>query len=493
MKKLSRKELGIEDKLPVKVLQFGEGNFLRAFVDYAFQKLNDEANFNAGVAVVQPLDKGLVKLLSDQDGLYTLFLKGFQKGVEIQKHELIRSVVKAIDPYASFDQYLDLAREESLEFVVSNTTEAGIAYLSSDKPDMRPPASFPGKLTVFLYERFKHFHGSADKGLCVIPCELINYNADVLKDIILQYVSDWNLGEDFKNWITQHNSFHNTLVDRIVPGYPKDEIEDYNSQLDYADQLIVTAETFFLWVIEGDDTLRKKLPFERTSLDVKIVDNMQPYRTRKVRILNGAHTAVVPFSLLYGNALVKETIEDEFTGNFIREAVFNEILQTLEMDKAELKKFAEEVFDRFRNPFIKHQLSSIALNSISKFKVRVLPSLLEYKKLNNTLPVNLTFSFACLLRFYQGTWMEQKLPVQDDKDILDFFTKVWLTDNIEEVVHKSIKNEALWGQDLSTVEGLEHMLTMALEEIVSNGIEEGFSNYKNRVHKAQTDHAEKIN
>ncbi|GAA0894665.1 tagaturonate reductase [Fulvivirga kasyanovii] len=493
MKKLSRKELGIEDKLPVKVLQFGEGNFLRAFVDYAFQKLNDEANFNAGVAVVQPLDKGLVKLLSDQDGLYTLFLKGFQKGVEIQKHELIRNVVKAIDPYASFDQYLELAREESLEFVVSNTTEAGIAYLASDEPDMCPPASFPGKLTVFLYERFRHFQGAADKGLCIIPCELINYNADVLKDIILQYVSDWNLGEDFKRWINQHNSFHNTLVDRIVPGYPKDEIEDYNQQLDYADQLIVTAETFFLWVIEGDDILRKKLPFERTSLDVKIVDNMQPYRTRKVRILNGAHTAVVPFSILYGNTLVKETVEDQFTGEFIREAVFNEILQTLEMDKAELRKFAEEVFDRFRNPFIKHQLSSIALNSISKFKVRVLPSLLEYKKLNNALPVNLTFSFACLLRFYQGIWMDKKLPVQDDRDILDFFTKVWLAGNIEEVVHKSLKNEALWGQDLSKVEGLEYMLTMALEEIMSNGIEEGFSNYKNRVNKAQTDHAEKIN
>ncbi|UII31817.1 tagaturonate reductase [Fulvivirga ulvae] len=493
MKKLSRKELGIEDKLPVKVLQFGEGNFLRAFVDYAFQNLNDEANFNAGVAVVQPLDKGLVKLLSDQDGLYTLFLKGFQKGVEIQKHELIRNVVKAIDPYASFDRYLALAREESLEFVVSNTTEAGIAYLASDEPDMRPPASFPGKLTVFLYERFRYFQGAADKGLCIIPCELINYNADVLKDIILQYVSDWNLGEDFKRWITQHNSFHNTLVDRIVPGYPKDEIEDYNQQLDYADQLIVTAETFFLWVIEGDATLRKKLPFERTSLDVKIVDNMQPYRTRKVRILNGAHTAVVPFSILYGNTLVKETVEDEFTGEFIREAVFNEILQTLEMDKAELRKFAEEVFDRFRNPFIKHQLSSIALNSISKFKVRVLPSLLEYNKLNNALPVNLTFSFACLLCFYQGTWMDKKLPVQDDRDILDFFTKVWLADNIKEVVHKSLKNEALWGQDLSKVEGLEYMLTMALEEIMSNGIEEGFSNYKNRVNKAQTDHAEKIN
>ncbi|MBL6449270.1 tagaturonate reductase [Fulvivirga sp. 29W222] len=489
MKKLTRKGLGITEELSVKVLQFGEGNFLRAFVDYAFQKLNDEAGFNAGVAVVQPLDKGLVKLLSDQDGLYTLFLKGFQKGKEVQQQELIRSVVKAIDPYQSFEDYISLAREESLEFVVSNTTEAGIAYLPSDTPDMNPPASFPGKLTVFLYERFKYFQGAEDKGLSIIPCELINYNADTLKNIILRYVTDWNLGSDFKTWVIEHNSFHNTLVDRIVPGYPKDEIELYSSQLDYEDQLIVTAESFFLWVIEGDDKLKQKLPFEQTSLDVKIVDDMQPYRTRKVRILNGAHTAMVPLSILYGNILVKETVENEFTGEFIREAVFEEVLPTLEMDRSELEDFSNEVFDRFRNPFIKHQLSSIALNSISKFKVRVLPSILEYQKLNNKLPVHLTFSFACLLRFYQGTWMSKKLPVQDDQEIQDFFTKVWLTDNIEEVVHNSLRNEALWGQDLSQVNGLESMLTIALEEIISNGIEKGFFNYKNSVYKAQVNHA----
>lgn len=492
MNTLTRKELGIKDTPPVKVLQFGEGNFLRAFVDYAFQKLNDEADFNAGVAVVQPLDKGLIKLLRDQDGLYTLFLKGYQKGVEVQRKELIKSVVKAVDPYENFEDYISLAREESLEFVVSNTTEAGIAYLPSDTFDMRPPVSFPGKLTVFLYERFRHFNGAADKGLCIIPCELINYNGDALKDIILKYIQDWKLGDEFKTWLLESNSFHNTLVDRIVPGYPKDEIDDYNKQLNYKDQLIVSAESFFLWVIEGDDKLKKKLPFGQTSLDVKIVKDMQPYRTRKVRILNGAHTAMVPFSLLYGNTMVKETVENKFTGEFVQSAVFKEILQTLEMDKWELENFSREVFDRFRNPFIKHQLSSIALNSISKFKVRVLPSILEYQALNGKLPVYLTFSFACLLRFYQGTWMSKKLPVQDDQEITDFFTKVWLSDNIEEVVHECLARETLWGQDLTKVEGLQQMLTIALEEIISNGIEEGFVNYKNRVLKAQGNHAEKI-
>lgn len=492
MKKLTRKGLGIKATLPVKVLQFGEGNFLRAFVDYAFQKLNHELEFNAGVAVVQPLDKGLIKLLNEQDGLYTLFLKGYQKGVEVQRKELITSVVKAIDPYQNFDDYLNLAKEESLEFVVSNTTEAGIAYIPSDTPDMRPPASFPGKLTVFLYERFKHFKGATDKGLCIIPCELINYNADVLKEIILQYVQVWQLGEGFKQWLLENNSFHNTLVDRIVPGYPKDEIEDYTRQLTYQDQLIVTAESFFLWVIEGDDKLKKKLPLEQTSLNVKIVDNMQPYRSRKVRILNGAHTAMVPFSLLYGNTTVKETVENNFTGEFIKKAVFEEILQTLDMDKWELDNFAREVFERFRNPFIRHQLSSIALNSISKFKVRVLPGILEYKSLYNKLPVYLTFSFACLIRFYQGTWMKKTLPVQDDQEIIDFFTKLWLMEDISEIVHRCLKMDTLWGQDLTKVDALEQILVIALEELMANGVKKGFANYKNRVQEIQMNHAEKI-
>ncbi len=404
MKKLNRKDQNLKNKLPVKVIQFGEGNFLRAFVDYGFQKLNKECDFNAGVAVVQPIDRGLVKMLNEQDGLFTLFMKGVKKGKEIQETELISNIVKGVDPYSDFDEYLNLAKEEELAFIISNTTEAGIAYVDSDSPEMQPPSSFPAKLTLLLYKRYQHFNGNPNKGLTIIPCELINYNSDTLKEIILKYIELWKLDKGFKSWILDHNSFHNTLVDRIVPGYPKDQIEEYNKQLDYHDDLIVSAETFFLWVIEGDEELKKKLPFHKTDLNVQIVDDMQPFRTRKVRILNGAHTAMVPFSILYGNTTVKETIDNEFTGDFIHQTVFEEIADTLKMDREELINFGEEVFDRFRNPFIKHLLSSIALNSISKFKVRVLPSLLEYIEIHNAIPTHLSFAFACLIRFYKGSW-----------------------------------------------------------------------------------------
>src|SRR5690606_14696185 len=313
MKNLNRKNIGSQEKLPIKVVQFGEGNFLRAFVGYAFQELNKHADLNAGIAVVQPIERGLIRMLNDQDGLYTLFMKGIKQGKEIQDIELISNIVKGVDPYTDYDDYLSLAKEKSLQFIISNTTEAGIAYISSDTPAMRPPSSFPAKLTLLLHERFKHFNGDPKKGLTIIPCELINYNADTLKEIIINYIDDWNLGEDFKTWVSKNNSFHNTLVDRIVPGYPKDEIESYNGQLDYHDNLIVAAEAFFLWVIEGGDDLRAKLPFHKTDLDVKIVADMQPYRTRKVRILNGAHTAMVPFSILYGNTTVKQSVDNAFT------------------------------------------------------------------------------------------------------------------------------------------------------------------------------------
>lgn len=478
---LNRKNIAINTNYPIKIIQFGEGNFLRAFVDFAFQKLNNEINFNAGVAVVQPIDKGLVQLLNDQDGLYTLFLKGYQKGKEVEEKHLITTIVKAIDPYLDFQAYLNLAKEESVEFIISNTTEAGISYVATDRYEMQPPSSFPAKLTVLLHQRFEHFKGAHDKGLTIIPCELINYNADTLHDIILKYINDWHLGSDFKKWITTACSFHNTLVDRIVPGYPKDEIEVYNQQLAYKDQLIVTAETFFLWVIEGDEKLKQKLPFDKTSLDVKIVNDMQPYRTRKVRILNGAHTAMVPFSILFGNDTVKATIDTHFTGDFIRKAVFEEIIATLNMDQSELTTFGEEVFDRFLNPFIKHQLSSIALNSISKFKVRVLPSLLAYEEKNNILPVHLTFAFACLIRFYKGTWNSKELPVNDDQAIVAFFNTIWSSNDYTKIANTVLSHHEFWGQDLTKVGNLENAIAIGLEEIDSNGIEVGFSKFKTRI------------
>lgn len=477
MKTLHRASTNLEEKLPIKIIQFGEGNFLRAFIGYAFQELNKTVGFNAGIAVVQPIEKGLVDLLNSQDGLYTLFIKGVKKGKEIQDIELIENIVKAINPYANFNEYINLAKEESLEFIISNTTEAGISYDKNDTLEMQPPNSFPAKLTVLLYERYKHFKGDVNKGLKIIPCELINYNAKTLKEIILKYSDDWKIESAFKTWLLESSSFHNTLVDRIVPGYPRNDIEQYNAQLSYKDNLIVAAETFLLWVIEGDAALKDKLSFNKTKLDVKIVEDMQPYRTRKVRILNGAHTAMVPFSLLYGNKTVKQTLDDNFTGSFINKAVFNEIIETLEMDKAELNSFADEVFDRFRNPFIVHNLSSIALNSISKFKVRVLPSLLQYVKIKGKFPVHLTFAFACLIRFYKGSWQGATLPIQDSAAIVSKFSEIWKSDDYQQVAEIVLSIDDYWGENLNKISGLTNAVALALKEIDANGIEEGFTNY----------------
>lgn len=476
MEKLNRKSTGLENRLPIKVVQFGEGNFLRAFVDYAFHRLNNEIDFNAGIAVVQPLKEGMVNMINDQDGLYTLFMNGIKKGEKIQDIQLISNIVKAINPYSDFADYLALAKEPALQFIVSNTTEAGIEFLDTDTPDMQPPAAFPAKLTLLLHERFKHFNGEASKAVTIIPCELIDYNSETLKKCILQYCDLWNLGAAFKKWVSEDCTYHSTLVDRIVPGYPRAEIEEYNNKLDYQDNLIVAAEPFFLWAIEGGDDLKAKLPFDKTDLNVKIVDDIRPFKMIKVRILNGAHTAMVPVSLLFGNKLVMETVNGDFTGPFV-DNVIAEISETLPMDKNEITAYAEEVMDRFRNPFIKHALADIALNSISKFKVRVLPSLLGYYKTTKKLPTSLTFSLACLIQFYKGTWNNEALPVKDTPELVEAFKKAWELGNIESVVAAVLANTDFWDEDLNKVDGLAQALVHALNEIEANGIQQGFVNF----------------
>lgn len=476
MEKLNRKSTGLENRLPIKVVQFGEGNFLRAFVDYAFQRLNNEVDFNAGIAVVQPLKDGMVNMINDQDGLYTLFMNGIKKGEKIQDIQLISNIVKAINPYSDFADYLALAKEPALQFIVSNTTEAGIEFLDTDTPDMQPPAAFPAKLTVLLHERFKHFNGDASKAVTIIPCELIDYNSETLKKCILQYCDLWNLDAAFVKWVSEDCTYHSTLVDRIVPGYPRAEIEEYNSKLEYQDNLIVAAEPFFLWAIEGGEDLKVKLPFDKTDLNVKIVDDIRPFKMIKVRILNGAHTAMVPVSLLFGNQLVMETVNGGFTGPFV-DNVIAEISETLPMDKNEITAYAEEVMDRFRNPFIKHALADIALNSISKFKVRVLPSLLGYYTTTKKLPTSLTFSLACLIQFYKGTWNNEALPVKDTPELVEAFKKAWELGNIESVVAAVLANTDFWDEDLNKVDGLSQTLVHALNEIEANGIQQGFVNF----------------
>lgn len=480
-KKLNRENAGLSRTLPIKVVQFGEGNFLRAFVDYVIDKLNKNTDFNAGVAVIQPLPKGMINMLNEQEGLYNLFMKGVRQGEQIQKRETISCIQKALNPYEDYEEYLKLGEEESLEFIISNTTEAGIAYDENDTLEGAPHNSFPAKLTALLYRRFETFEGAPEKALTIIPCELINYNADTLKEIILKYAELWNLGNEFVTWINKHTGFHNTLVDRIVPGYPAGDIESYEKELELKDKLIVSAEIFLLWVIEGDEKLKAKIPFDKIDENIQIVRDMQPYRTRKVRILNGAHTSMVPFSIMYGNETVKETLDNEFTGKFVKDAIFSEIIPTLSLSEEELVSFANEVLDRFRNPFIKHQLASIALNSISKFKVRVLPSLLTYYQEQNKLPVNLTFALACLIRFYGKTWKGEQLPVNDDEKTVSTLKEIWATDDYPTISEKALSNREFWEKDLSELNGFSEAIAKALQLIDEKGVEDGFKEFESQM------------
>lgn len=475
--KLNREFNGSQEKLPIKIVQFGGGNFMRGFTDYIIDQLNKKAGFNAGIVNVQPTQGGSVHKLEEQDNLYTLFTRGIKKGEIIDEKQVISSIQKSINPYTQYDEFLALAKEEELEFIFSNTTETGIAYDETEDQYSGPHKNFPAKVTVLLYERFKHFKGAPEKGLRIIPCELIEDNAFVLKDIIIQYTRLWNLKEDFAQWIEQSNYFHNTLVDRIVPGYPRDDAESYEEQLDYEDQMMVVSEVFLLFVIQDAKNLKERIPFDQINEQILVVDDIQPYRLRKVRILNGGHTLMLAPALLSGKETVKESIDNPFIGKFLREAVFNEVNPTLGLDENELKDFAEEVFDRFRNPFIKHHLASIALYFVSKFKVRILPSLLGHVEINQKLPLNLTFSLASLIRFYQGSFNGETLPLNDEEAIINRFKDIWTTNDYEKVTALALSEIAFWDTDLTQVKGLKEAVAKALWEIDHHDVETAYQNF----------------
>ncbi|WP_299820104.1 tagaturonate reductase [uncultured Pontibacter sp.] len=463
MRTLNRNTAGILMKQPVKVLQFGEGNFLRGFVDWIIDVLNEKTDFNGSVHIVQPLEFGIVHMLEQQEGLYHVLLNGIQGGKETQVTRLISCVEGATNPYKNYSAYLALGENPALEFVISNTTEAGIAFDDADKDFTTIPSSFPGKLTALLYRRYQHFNGAADKGLNIIPCELIEKNGEALKAAVLQYASYWQLPEAFAAWIEEHNTFCNTLVDRIVPGFPKDNINEIQAELGYEDNLVVKAEPFHLWVIEAPAKVQAAFPTAKAGLEVKFVEDLTPYRTRKVRILNGAHTALVPVAYLEGLRTVREAVEDPKAGKFIREAIFEEIIPTLDLSAEELEQFANDVIERFQNPFIRHELISIALNSISKYKVRVLPSVLEYYNRQGTLPERLLTSLAALILFYKGKYNGETIPLNDTPEVLSFFEKVWQSENAAEVTHAVLANTDFWGTDLTRIEGLEPFVAQQLE------------------------------
>lgn len=461
---------------PERIIQFGDGNFLRAFTDWIVHKMNEELDFNSGILVVGPRKNDRVYQLNNQDGLYTLLLKGIEKGRLIDEKIVINSITRGIHTYRDYDEYLRVAENPDIRFMISNTTEAGIAYDCEDRLEDRPQKSFPGKVAAFLYRRYRHFNGDKTKGLIFLPCELIDKNGEKLKEIILRLAKDWKLEEDFIRWIKEANLFYNTLVDRIVPGYPKERSERIQIELGYEDKFLVEGEHFHLWVIEGPKEIREEFPADKIGLNVLFVDDLTPYRTRKVRILNGAHTAMVPVAYLYGLDTVREAVDDEVVGEFIKSLIFDEIVPTMDFPKEESEGFAADVLDRFRNPFIKHYLMSIALNSMSKFETRLLPSILDYIERNGKLPEKLVFSLAALIRFYKGERKGEKIDLADNPEYLEMFSELWgnydgTKDNLGQIVEKVLGLDGLWKMDLNQIEGLKALVTGYLIDIEKKGIE----------------------
>lgn len=475
--KLNRELYKNHKSYPVKVIQFGEGNFLRAFVDWQIDKMNKEADFNGSVAVVQPLEGGLIHMLNEQDCLYTLYLQGIQNGKATKTHTVIDCIDRAVDPYKDYNKYLELAEIPSVRFIISNTTEAGIVFENDDKLEGGCQKGYPSKLTALLYHRFKTFNGALDKGLNIIPCELIDRNGEKLKEIVLKYAEIWNLGDEFITWINTANTFFCSLVDRIVPGYPRDTIEEVRTELGYDDNLVDVGEVFHLWVIEGPQCLKEELPIEKAGLNVKIVDDMTPYRTRKVRILNGPHTAMVPVAYLYGLDTVGETVDHEIMGQYVRELIFDEIVPTLDLPHDELVQFGNDIIERFQNPYVKHYLMSIALNSMSKYKTRDLPSLTEYLKRKGELPRKLVFSLAALIEFYKGKRGNEDIKLADDEHILELYKNLWpecdgSESGLKTLVTKVLAYDRNWGMDLNEIEGLTQAVTDNLILIEKVGMKE---------------------
>lgn len=467
--------------LPVKVLQIGEGNFLRGFFDWMIYECNRQGLFQGSVAVSQPRPGGARKLeqLREQDGIYGLLTRGLQNGRKIEEELWIPVFSEMIDPYAEWGHFLSVAELDSLEIIVSNTTEAGLVYQFSDWNPSEAPMSFPAKLTMLLYRRYERYEGSPDKGLLILPCELLERNGDILRSIVLRHAEDWGLSPAFRSWVEECNLFLNSLVDRIVTGYPE-EAERYFDQWGYEDRMLNTAEPYYFWAIEGDPSLESRLPLQSAGLQVSWVPDLTPYQVRKVRILNGTHTLMASIGLLHGFTEVKEIAESMEWGEDIRSGMLQEIVPLVPLPPEEVTAYAETVWERFRNPFLRHKLQDIAMNSISKFKVRLLPSLKEYVSSHNTPPSLITRGLASLIRLYHAKQVEEqwygtrldgeRMLLRDDPDSLMTFYQAWqkVEDrewSIRQLVASILGDQALWGEDLNRIPNLHEAVSRYIEEM----------------------------
>ena len=469
----------IMEKGKEKVMQFGEGNFLRAFVDDFIDIANEKAGFGGKVVLVQPIAQGLTDLINQQEGLYTLYLRGSEKGVKVDDKRVISAVSRCINPYGDWDKVLDFARSDDLEIIVSNTTEAGIVHDTESAFDQCPPVSFPAKLTRVLYERFT----AGKPGIIMLSCELIDNNGRELLRCVNQYIDDWKLSDEFRRWVNEENIFCSTLVDRIVPGRIRDpkEVEALAAANGYEDPLTDVGEVFGIWVIEGPEGLEDRLPFKKAGVPVIVVPDVTPYKKRKVRILNGAHTGFVLGAYLAGYDIVRDCMHDETVRGYMNRMLYDEVIPTLPLDKKDLEDFAQAVQDRFNNPFVNHELMSISLNSTSKWRARNMPTFLDYVQEKGELPACLTTSFAAYIAFYSNDVQElnekglvcrrakgNEYTVSDDRWALEFYWE-HRNDSPEELVHAVMTNTEMWGQDLTQVPGFEAEAVRILKLIRKEG------------------------
>ena len=473
MERLNRKSAPQAKRYTEKVIQFGEGNFLRAFIEWIIWKTNQKTDFNGSVVVVQPIEKGMVGWLNEQDGLYHLNLQGLQDGKPVDSVDLIDVVSRGLNPYEDFASYLALAEQPEIRFVISNTTEAGIAFDPACKLDDKPAASYPGKLTQLLYHRWQHFKGDLSKGLIIFPCELIFENGKHLKECIRQYIDLWNLGAGFSNWFEQACGVYSTLVDRIVPGYPRDTAAQLCERVGYEDHLLDKAEIFHLWVIEAPQEVAAEFPADKAGLHVLFVPSEAPYHERKVTLLNGPHTVLSPVGYLSGLNTVKECCEDPEIGRFVHQVMYDELLPTLNLPKEELLQFAGDVVERFRNPFVKHFVTSIMLNSFPKFKTRDLPGLKTYLERKGELPKGLVLGLAGICTYYKGGKRgEDEIVPQDDEKIIGLLKELWATGDVRKVAQGVLADEFIWGEDLNAIPGLTDLLAANLALIQAKGMRE---------------------
>ena len=457
---------------PERIIQFGEGNFLRCFVDWIISNMNEKADFNSDVVIVQPLGMGRIDNLMEQDCLYHVNLQGLDNGKPVNSFRLIDCVSRALNPYKQFAEFLALAEQPEMRFVISNTTEAGIAYDPSCKLDDAPASSYPGKLVQLLYHRYQYFKGDMSKGLIIFPCELIFLNGHKLKEVIYQYIDLWQLGDGFKEWFEKACGVYATLVDRIVPGFPRKDIDKIKAELDYDDNNVVQGEFFHLWVIEAPESVAKEFPADKAGLNVLFVPSEEPYHERKVTLLNGPHTVLSPVTFLSGINIVRDACQHPVIGRFVHRVMYDELMPTLNLPKDELKHFADAVLERFCNPFVDHQVTSIMLNSFPKYATRDLPGLKTYLKRKGHLPEGLVLGLAAIMVYYRGGKRADGVDIvpNDAPEIMELLSKLWKEGDVENLVKTVLAQTSIWGEDLNAIPGLKDRVVYYINRINEVGM-----------------------